>query len=89
MFSGKHLRVTYQPELPLAMYKELAAHLSQLEGVSTELIWQDRQEFNYAASQIAGISVICSSQISERSQELAPLILNCYGTYSANSAPIQ
>ncbi len=88
MFSGKPLKITYKPELPLAMYKELATHLSQLDGVSAELIWQDRQDFSYEASQIAGMNVTCTSQMLERfrseclwPQELVLSILNHYGAW--------
>jgi uncharacterized protein YukE len=63
------------------MYKELAAHLSQLDGVTTELILPDRQEFNYNASQIAGIYISSTSQISERSQALIGAILDRYGAW--------
>lgn len=80
MFSGNPLKISYKPELPLAMYKELATHLSQLDGVSTELIWQDRQDFSYKASQIAGMSVTCTSQL-EQLQELVSSILNHYGAW--------
>lgn len=80
MFSGNPLKISYKPELPLAMYKELATHLSQLDGVSTELIWQDRQDFSYEASQIAGMSVTCTSQL-EQLQELVSSILNHYGAW--------
>jgi hypothetical protein len=81
VFSGKPVKITYTPELPLAMYKELATHLSQLDGVSTELIWQDRQDFSYDASQIAGMHVTCSSQMLERLQELVSSILDRYGAW--------
>jgi hypothetical protein len=63
------------------MYKELATHLSQLDGVSTELIWQDRQDFSYDASQIAGMNITCMPQVQERLQELVSSILNHYGTW--------
>jgi hypothetical protein len=53
----RKLRITYQPPLPLAMYYELAAHLAQLPGIITELIWQDRQQFDYLDSQIAAIAI--------------------------------
>jgi hypothetical protein len=81
VFSGEPIKIAYKPELPLAMYKELAAHLSQLDGVSTELIWQDRQDFSYDASQIAGMNITCKSQMLERSQELVSSILNYYGAW--------
>jgi hypothetical protein len=63
------------------MYKELATHLSQLDGVSAELIWQDRQDFSYDASQIAGMNITCTTQVQERLQELVSSILNHYGTW--------
>jgi hypothetical protein len=81
VFSGKPFKVAYKPELPLAMYKELATHLSQLDGVSTELIWQDREDFSYESSQIAGMKVNCTSQMLERSQALVSSILDRYGTW--------
>jgi hypothetical protein len=80
VFSGNPLKITYKPELQLAMYKELATHLAQLDGVSAELIWQDRQDFSYEASQIAGMSVTCTPQL-ERLQELVSSILNHYGAW--------
>ncbi|MDJ0601522.1 MAG: hypothetical protein QNJ37_22090 [Crocosphaera sp.] len=43
--------ITY-PNLPLAIYRELAAHLRQIEGVTIELIAQQSQQFDYAQSQI-------------------------------------
>jgi hypothetical protein len=80
VFSGDRLRIAYNPELPLAMYKELATHLSQVDGVTTDLIWQDRQEFSYDASQIAGMYVSAAS-LSERSQALIRSILDLYGSW--------
>jgi hypothetical protein len=81
VFSGNPLKISYKPELSLAMYKELATHLSQLDGVSAKLICQDRQDFSYDASQIAGMSVTCTSQMRERSQQLVSSILNHYGAW--------
>ncbi len=45
------------PELPLAVYREVAAHLQQVEGVTTELHPQTSGEFNYHLSQVGSISV--------------------------------
>jgi hypothetical protein len=84
VFSGDRLRIAYKPELPLAMYKELATHLSQVEGVTADLIWQDRQEFSYDASQIAGMYV-SAAPLSERSQALIQSILDLYGSWQAQS----
>jgi hypothetical protein len=39
-------------ELPLAVYREVAAHLCQVDGVQTELVPQTSQQFDYQLSQI-------------------------------------
>lgn len=41
--------------LPLAVYREIAAHLRQVEGVEVSLISQTSQEFDYNQSQINGL----------------------------------
>jgi hypothetical protein len=51
------LRVSFKPPLPLAMYYELAAHLSQLPGINTDLLGQKSSSFNYEDSQIAAIAI--------------------------------
>ncbi|MBW4678254.1 MAG: hypothetical protein KME52_31035 [Desmonostoc geniculatum HA4340-LM1] len=43
------------PGLPLAVYREIAAHLCQVEGVEVDLIPQSSQEFDYNQSQIGGL----------------------------------
>lgn len=77
------VRVSYVPELPLAMYRELAAHLLQVQGLSTELIWQDSQKFNYDASQISGMWLKYTHDFSDHRHELIRLILSHYGTWKA------
>jgi hypothetical protein len=39
-------------QMPLAVYREVAAHLGQVEGVQTELVPQTSQQFDYTLSQI-------------------------------------
>ena len=43
------------PGLPLAVYREVAAHLRQVEGIKTGLIPQQSQEFDYHQSQVSGL----------------------------------
>jgi len=38
------------PGLPLAVYREVAAHLQQVEGVETGLLPQTAQRFDYTQS---------------------------------------
>jgi hypothetical protein len=63
------------------MYKELSAHLSQVTGVSTELHWQDAQNFDYNDSQIGAISISYSQEFRPESADLVQKILNHYGTW--------
>lgn len=42
-------------QLPLAVYREVAAHLEQVAGVQTELVPQTAQPFDYALSQIDSV----------------------------------
>lgn len=43
------------PGLSLAVYREVAAHLRQVEGVTIGLIAQTATEFDYFHSQIEGL----------------------------------
>jgi hypothetical protein len=56
--------------LPLAVYREVAAHLRQVEGVEVSLIPQTSPQFDYNASQIGGLQIeypaAANSEIKER-----------------------
>lgn len=56
--------------LPLAVYREIAAHLSQLEGVVVELIPQSSPEFDYTQSQIAGLWVNYTQDIAQQVEQI-------------------
>lgn len=43
------------PGLPLAVYREVAAHLSQIQAVETGLTPQTATEFNYSDSQVGSL----------------------------------
>jgi hypothetical protein len=43
------------PGWPLAVYRELATHLRQVEGVETGLIPQQSQQFDYHQSQVGAL----------------------------------
>jgi hypothetical protein len=45
------------PGLPLTVYRELATHLRQVQGVEVELVPQTAAVFNYHDSQIAGVLI--------------------------------
>ena len=78
-------KITYSPELTLAMYRELASHLEQIEDVQVELFAQESLEFSYLGSQIGGLKLTLPPSLSERSQQLVTKVLNHYGTWESDS----
>lgn len=69
--------------LPLAVYREIAAHLQQVEGVQVDLIPQSSQEFDYNQSQIAGLSVSLGANSSSESHQRVEQILAYYRSHYA------
>lgn len=43
--------------LPLAVYREVAAHLRQFDGVQVALLPQTAQAFDYLQSQVGGLEI--------------------------------
>ncbi|TAF12236.1 MAG: hypothetical protein EAZ77_00365 [Nostocales cyanobacterium] len=71
------------PNLPLAVYREIAAHLRQVEGVDVDLIPQTSSEFDYYQSQIAGLSISWQPHTNEdRVKQILAYYQNRYGTSS-------
>lgn len=66
------------PNLPLAVYREVAAHLRQVEGVKIDLIPQTSTEFDYNQSQIAGLWLEHDENLDEQSRILVEKILAYY-----------
>ncbi|KOP24202.1 hypothetical protein AMR41_22820 [Hapalosiphon sp. MRB220] len=65
-------------DLPLAVYREIAAHLRQVEGVEVELIPQSSRQFDYNQSQIAGLWISLSPDSDSISQQRVEQILAYY-----------
>ncbi len=65
--------------LPLAVYREVAAHVSQVEGVSTELTPQLSQSFDYTLSQIGSLQIQFSDAANSESRAQVDRILAYYG----------
>ncbi|MDJ0662210.1 MAG: hypothetical protein QNJ42_22390 [Crocosphaera sp.] len=70
-------KITYS-NLPLAIYRELAAHLRQIEGVAIELIPQQSQQFDYAQSQINHLEMSYPLTLSSADKQRLEDILNYY-----------
>ncbi len=67
------------PKLPLAVYKEVAAHLQQVKGIKTELIPQTSTSFDYNQSQIGGLNIEYSSECDANCYQKVDEILAYYG----------
>lgn len=64
--------------LPLAVYREIAAHLRQVEGVEVNLIPQSSPLFDYSQSQIGGLSIAWEPNFSAESRQRIQQILAYY-----------
>ncbi len=66
-----------QPQLPLAVYLEVAAHLRQVAGITVELLPQNAPEFDYLQSQVGSLSIDCLA-VTTVDQSQVATILNYY-----------
>ncbi|MGD1862805.1 MAG: hypothetical protein ACFB0E_22895 [Leptolyngbyaceae cyanobacterium] len=69
----------HSPRLPLAVYREVAAHLRQIDGVSTGLLPQTAKEFDYLQSQAGGLWIRYDAEAAERCQSQVEAVLTYYG----------
>ena len=79
------------PGLPLAVYREVAAHLRQVTGVNAGLIGKplhgdretaaeaDRETFDYYASQIEALWLEYPQDLATESKQRVHAILDYYG----------
>lgn len=67
------------PTLPLAVYREIAAHLTQVNGVQTRLAPQTSQQFEYTLSQIGSLEIEFSDPNDQQVRTQVEKILAYYG----------
>jgi len=67
------------PQLPLAVYREISAHLQQIKGVKTILIPQSSAQFDYAQSQIENVQIEYPVDLSSQEKQYLEGILEYYG----------
>jgi len=72
------------PGLPLAVYREIAAHLRQVEGVETGLYPTPSQQFDYNQSQVGALWIQYSQAIALESRERVDQILAYYQNHYGN-----
>jgi hypothetical protein len=64
--------------LPLALYREVAAHLRQVEGVKTGLLPQQSKTFDYLQSQVGGLWIEVNQELNPQAQTQIQSILDYY-----------
>lgn len=65
--------------LPLAVYREVAAHLRQIQGVETGLLPQTSQQFDPLQSQAGGVWIRYAEAALEQCQPQVEAVLAYYG----------
>jgi hypothetical protein len=66
------------PGLSLAVYREIAAHLRQVEGIEVDLISQSSAEFDYNQSQIDSLWISWTPNSKAESRQRVEEILGYY-----------
>lgn len=78
------------PGLPLAVYREVAAHLRQVQGVEADLMPQTSQQFDYNQSQVSGLWIQYTNASDSVGREQVNQILayyqNRYGVWEEASS---
>jgi hypothetical protein len=65
--------------LPLAVYREVEAHLRQVEGIAVGLVVQRSPQFDYTLSQIDHLWIQHSDSLETANQTRVQQILAYYG----------
>lgn len=67
------------PELPLAVYREIAAHVQQLPGVQARLLPPNHTHFDYGHSQVGGLELTFNEQWQSGDRQRLEAIITFYG----------
>jgi hypothetical protein len=75
-------------KLPLAVYREVAAHLRLIDGVETDLIPQSSSVFDYDLSQVDSLVIRYRTDDADGSkhaqvQQVLAYYGDCYGNWDA------
>ena len=67
-------------QMPLAVYREVAAHLQQIAGLKVAFITSNDREFSYLESQLGGLEITGVDRLAASER----LLLDCILSYYAN-----
>ncbi|PSF38784.1 hypothetical protein C7H19_04600 [Aphanothece hegewaldii CCALA 016] len=74
------------PDLPLAIYREIATHLMQVNGVQTLLIPQDSKSFDYQQSQIKALVIQYHGKFKPQIEAILNFYASRYGAYQRHDS---
>ena len=71
------------PQLPLGVYREIAAHIRQVEGVDASLILRSiqsdpKRSFDYYQSQVAALQITYVESVADDARQQVEEILEYY-----------
>ncbi len=76
--SPSPMKTIRNPHIPLAVYRELAAHLRQIEGVSVKFLQPIDRSFSYLGSQLDGLEISGIDRLQPEDSTRLDLILKYY-----------
>jgi hypothetical protein len=68
-------------QIPLAVYREIAAHLQQIEGVKVAFLMPTDREFSYTESQLGGLEITGIDRLMDRDRLQVERLLSYYAEY--------
>lgn len=77
------------PGMPLAVYREVAAHLEQVPGVDVVLVPRSAPVFDYTQSQISRMEIRHPTDLDRRDQHRLQEILEYYSDRFGQWVPSQ
>lgn len=66
--------------LPLAIYREVAAHIRQIQGIDVSLLEQTSKDFDYLQSQVGGLFIEYDGDLPTKETEQLESILAYYAS---------
>jgi hypothetical protein len=70
--------IIYNSQMPLAVYREVAAHLQQIQGITVGFLAPRDREFSYTHSQIGGLEIAGANRLTKPHRLRIEQILSYY-----------
>lgn len=70
--------IVHNHQLPLAVYREIAAHLQQIDGITVKFLVPNARAFNYTESQLGGLEIHGVERLTELDRSRFDRLLSYY-----------